>query len=150
MTLGFMFPDQSFDLEPLKPLSWHAAIHDFFLPEAVVLLIQEDFPQLPRESAIETMLDSTRYGNIRFSKEDSLAIRNVTKKITDTMARNNALYDEYEVSGSLLSFGMWAKERTKAGTFVSPSVKVEASSPQVTISALTADNVIDLTHDESI
>jgi hypothetical protein len=64
------------------------------------------------------MLDSTCYGNIQFSKEDSLAIRNINKKITETMARNNALYDEYEVSGSLLSFGMWAKERTKAETFI--------------------------------
>jgi hypothetical protein len=87
MTLGFMFPDRSFDIELLKPLSWHAVIHEFLLPEAVVSLIQEDFPQLPCKSANETMLDSTHYGNIWFSKEDSLAIRNINKKITETMAR---------------------------------------------------------------
>ena len=37
-----IFPENSFDLELVSPLSWDAAIMEFLLPEVALLLIQED------------------------------------------------------------------------------------------------------------
>ena len=50
-----MFPDNTFDVTPFHPLDFHAFRTKVLLPEAGILLIQQDLPHLSRKDAIKTM-----------------------------------------------------------------------------------------------
>ena len=57
-----MFPDNTFDVTPFHPLDFHAFRTKVLLPEAGILLIQQDLPHLSRKDAIKTMEDSQPLG----------------------------------------------------------------------------------------
>jgi len=148
-----MFPDRSFDLEPFKSLTHYLLLHNVLLPQTVIHLIQEDLPNLSRIDAIDTMKSSAHYGNILHYNEDSPAVRDVVEKLAAVIARNQALYDEYERSGSSLGFNQWVRDKRQSRSGLSrsagsTSIKQEEM-PNI-LKSVDPGDVIDLTIDEVV
>lgn len=104
-----MFPDGTPELDNRK-LTWNSLIHDVLLPEVVVQLIQQDFPTYDRATAIETLQESSQYGNIRFHNGDSVNVQRVQQRVADVMRRSNDLYDNWKASNSTDAFETWVQK----------------------------------------
>jgi len=142
-----LFPDRSFDLAPFKPLVWSDLIHKVLLPEAVVQLIGEDLPNLDRAGAINMMKLSAHFGNVLHYNEDSLTVKDITKKLAAVNSHVNTLYDEYEMSQSSLNFNQWAQERQKQ-LDVDLVIKQEETDMGSSADKSVEFKIIDLTLDE--
>ena len=57
-----MFLNNTFDVTLFHPLDFHAFCTKVLLPEAGILLIQQDLPHLSRKDAIKTMENSQPLG----------------------------------------------------------------------------------------
>jgi hypothetical protein len=109
-----MFPDNSFDLTPFKPLSYKALVHSVLIPEATVLLIQQDLA-LSHTDAEKTLRKSQEFGRIFHSSPDDLPIiQELVTKITTITRKETARYDLYTLSGSALGFNEWIHEQERA------------------------------------
>jgi hypothetical protein len=109
-----MFPDNSFDLTPFKPLSYKALVHSVLIPEATVLLIQQDLA-LGRVDAETTLRNSQQFGHIFHSSPDDLPIiQELVTKTTAIVRKEAARYNLYTLSGSALGFNEWIHEQEQA------------------------------------
>ncbi|KIM77021.1 hypothetical protein PILCRDRAFT_12382 [Piloderma croceum F 1598] len=88
-----MFPDNTFDVTPFHPLDFHAFRSKVLLPEAGILLIQQDLPHLSRKDAIKTMENSQLLGAEMHPGENSPHIN----AIMERTARMNHHVSKYLV-----------------------------------------------------
>lgn len=79
-TLQYLYPHSSLDHTSFAPLSWDTLIQQVLLPEATVLLIQEDL-KFDRDKAIKTLFASQRFGIILHSDDDNPHLHQVLVKI---------------------------------------------------------------------
>lgn len=99
-TLEHIFPESDVDLEALAPLTWSAVIHEFLLPEVMILLIQEDL-RIPRQACIVALQKSAHSALGPVIKQESdtpgAGADNITPEIIDLCTPpRNAVYIKQE------------------------------------------------------
>lgn len=107
LTLKFMFPDESFDINPFHPLSYQTFRNEVLLPEAATLLIQHDLPHLNHKAAINTMWASQKLGTLLHPGVDSPFVDVLIEKVKDLKHRIEGHLmakiedEEVEVAGTI-------------------------------------------------
>ncbi len=109
-----MFPDLSFDMSPIKPLSYKAFIAEVLLPEVCVRLIQQDL-QVNQQAAQDILIQSQRFGNLQYpGGHTDPDVQYITNKATFLMKRNQDLLTAYEVSDTTMDFSSWVKTQQQS------------------------------------
>lgn len=104
-----MFPDRSFDMRPIRPLSHQSFLADVLLPEVATALIQQDL-DIDRNIAVETLHNSRRYGSMLYPGTDTDSdVQTIIEKATSEMRRYNALVERYQDACTDLDLPTWAR-----------------------------------------
>lgn len=154
MTLQYMFPDNSFDIMPFKPLAWDSFLRIVLLPETAIRLIQDDLGG-DLSSATATLQRSRVFGTMIHPLDSaSTQVEEIRRKITSVISRNEAYYRLWIYSKSTMGFNDWVLDQRAIGT--RQRIKEEEVDSQMdtgkgrpVVNSATA-NVIDLTEDSDL
>jgi len=105
-----MFPEGSFSLDSIKPLSYNIFINEVLVREAAILLIQQDL-HFDRAAAIKTLQRSGKFGTMLHPGEDSPHLQAVIDKTTQAVRQQENLFRLWKASDSTQSFNHWAREQ---------------------------------------
>jgi len=118
-----MFPEGSFSLDAMKPLSYKIFINEVLVREAAVLLIQQDLC-FDWAAAIKTLQRSGNFGTMLHPGEDSPHLQAVIDKTIQAVRQQENLFQLWKASDSTLSFNDWAREQ-KADNKLLAAIKHE-------------------------
>jgi hypothetical protein len=82
VVLEFMFPNDSFDVTPFRPLDYRTFREKVLLPEIGTMLIQQDLPQLDRADAVRTLRTSQEFGTLLHPGTDSCHVDDAIRRVT--------------------------------------------------------------------
>jgi hypothetical protein len=82
VVLEFMFPNDSFDVTPFRPLDYRTFREKVLLPEIETILIQQDLPQLDRADAIRTLHTSQEFSTLLHPGTNSYHVDDAIRRVT--------------------------------------------------------------------
>ncbi|KAF5374001.1 hypothetical protein D9615_009909 [Tricholomella constricta] len=101
----------SIDIAHIHPLSQDTFLREILVPEAAVLIIQEDL-HLSRFQAIETLRASHTFGNTMHPIDDTCSIgHEATRRGMYIFQCLQPLFRFWQASKTMLDFETWAKEQ---------------------------------------
>jgi hypothetical protein len=113
-----MFPDDSFDVTPFRPLDCHAFREKVLLPECGTLLIQQDFPHISRVKAIKIMRNSQDFGSLFHPGTDSRHVDDVIRRTSNRRVETEAPVKKEVEEMELVNPDSEYKEVLEAGKIV--------------------------------